>query len=169
MWGHPYYNLLFPLTPPFVPLLSKVRSSRHTSRISRIACRCQPLLHIQVPTAPELLPPTNARSVLCPDTFTKRQVGGFLPLLQWKNSWNASFYRLVCILMYTYILYIHSAAFQIRIHPDPLHLAGSGSGSTSNPSPDPDPDPDPLRFLSSDPDPLKKALIWIRVARNYLE
>ena len=46
--------------------------------------------------------------------------------------------------------------------PDPLHLAGSGS--TSIPAPDPDTDPDPLRFLSSDPDPLKKALIWIRVA-----
>ena len=43
---------------------------------------------------------------------------------------------------------------------DPLHLAGSGSTSI----PAPDPDPDPLRFLSSDPDPLKKALIWIRVA-----
>ena len=42
--------------------------------------------------------------------------------------------------------------------PDPLHLAGSTS------IPAPDPDPDPLRFLSSDPDPLKKALIWIRVA-----
>ena len=53
------------------------------------------------------------------------------------------------------------SAFRIRIHPDPLHLAGSGS--TSIPAPDPDPDPDPLRFLSSDPDPLKKALIWIRV------
>ena len=40
--------------------------------------------------------------------------------------------------------------------PNPLHLAGSGSTSI--------PAPDPLRFLSSDPDPLKKALIWIRVA-----
>ena len=39
----------------------------------------------------------------------------------------------------------------------------AGSGSTSIPAPDPDPDPDQLRFLSSDPDPLKKALIWIRV------
>ena len=48
--------------------------------------------------------------------------------------------------------------------PDPLHLAGSGS--TSIPAPDPDPDPDPLRFFFQDPDPypLKKALIWIRVA-----
>ena len=41
---------------------------------------------------------------------------------------------------------------------DPLHLAGSGSTSI------PALDPDPLRFLSSDPDPLKKALIWIRIA-----
>ena len=58
------------------------------------------------------------------------------------------------------------AAFRIRIHPDPLHLAGSGPGSGSTSIPAPDPDPDPLRFLSSDPDPdpLKKALIWIRVA-----
>ena len=64
------------------------------------------------------------------------------------------------------------SAFRIRIHPDPLHLAGSGSTSIHAPDPDPpdpdppdpDPDPDPLRFLSSDPDPLKKALIWIRVA-----
>ena len=44
---------------------------------------------------------------------------------------------------------------RIRIHQDPLHLAGSGSTSI------PAPDPDPLRFLSSDPNPLKKALIWI--------
>ena len=58
------------------------------------------------------------------------------------------------------------AAFRIRIriHPDPLHLAGSGSTSI----PAPDPDPDPLRFLSSDPDPLKKALIWIRLAPKLL-
>ena len=34
---------------------------------------------------------------------------------------------------------------------------GSGSGSTSIPA------SNPLRFLSSDPDPLQKALIWIRV------
>ena len=54
------------------------------------------------------------------------------------------------------------SAFRIRIHPDPLHLAGS----TLIPAPDPDPDPDPLQFLSLDldPDPLKEALIWIRVA-----
>ena len=52
-------------------------------------------------------------------------------------------------------------------NPDPLHL--HGSGTTYIPASDPDPDPDPLRFLSSDPDPLKKALIWIRVAPNYLE
>ena len=41
---------------------------------------------------------------------------------------------------------------------------GSRSGSTSIPAPDPD--LDPLRFLSSepDPDPSKKALIWIQVA-----
>ena len=52
--------------------------------------------------------------------------------------------------------------YLFRIHPDPLHLAGSGS--TSIPAPDPDPDPDPLRFLPSDPDLLKKELIWIRVA-----
>ena len=36
-------------------------------------------------------------------------------------------------------------AFRIRIHPDPLHLAGSGS--TLILASDPDPDPDPLRFL----------------------
>ena len=41
-------------------------------------------------------------------------------------------------------------------NPDPLHLAGS----TLIPAPD----PDLLRFLF--PDPLKKALIWIRVAQK---
>ena len=35
---------------------------------------------------------------------------------------------------------------------------GSGPGSNWIPA------PDPLRFLFPDPDPLKKALIWIRVA-----
>ena len=64
---------------------------------------------------------------------------------------------------------VFQSAFRIRIHPDPLHLTGSGSESTSIPAPDPEPGPDPLRFLSSDPDPLKKALIWIRVAPKLLE
>ena len=50
-----------------------------------------------------------------------------------------------------------SSAFRIRIHPDPLHLAGSGSTSIFAP------DPEPLRFLFPDPHPLK-TLIWIRVA-----
>ena len=39
-----------------------------------------------------------------------------------------------------------------------MHLAGSVSNSI--------PAPDPLRFLCPDPDTLKKALIWIRVALN---
>ena len=44
-------------------------------------------------------------------------------------------------------------AFRIRIHPDPLHLAGSGSTLILAS----DPDPDPLRFLfpDQDPDPAK--------------
>ena len=48
---------------------------------------------------------------------------------------------------------------------DPLHL----TGSTLIPAPDPDLDPDPHRFLFSHPDPLKKALMWIKTNQNYVE
>ena len=45
-------------------------------------------------------------------------------------------------------------------------LSGSGSGSRKKNEVDTDPDLDPLRFLFPDQDPLKKALIWIRVEPN---
>ena len=53
---------------------------------------------------------------------------------------------------------IKTSALGSVADPDPLHLAGSGFTSIRAP------DPDPLRFLFPDLDPLKKALIWIRVA-----
>ena len=81
-----------------------------------------------------------------------------LPFLWlWKDNHN----RYPCVGTVLDNKYNLKPAFRIRIriHRDPLNLAGSGSTSI----PAPDPDPDPLRFLSSDPDPLKKALIWIWV------
>ena len=50
--------------------------------------------------------------------------------------------------------FISAFRIRIRIHTDPLHLAGSGSTSI------PAPDPNPLRFLFPDPE----VLIWIQVA-----
>ena len=45
---------------------------------------------------------------------------------------------------------------------DLLHLVGSGSTFI------PAPDPHPLPFPFQDPDPLKRALIWIRLAPKVL-
>ena len=71
-----------------------------------------------------------------------------LPFLWlWKDNHN----RYPCVGTVLDNKYNLKPAFRIRIriHRDPLNLAGSGSTSI----PAPDPDPDPLRFLSSDPDP----------------